>query len=85
MQDCLRCTGILCLRGAFFARGEVAAAVLRDGHGQDVGWLLRQHLYSPCVSPTRLDPRDGKTEDTVVACLAAFTEQPKLENLLILW
>ena len=46
LQDCLRCTGIFGVRGAFSARGEVAAAVLRDGHGQDVGWLLCQQFHN---------------------------------------
>ena len=85
MQDCLRCTCILRLRGAFFARGEVAADVLRDGHGQDVGWLPCLRFHHCCVSPPGTDPRDAKFEATVPTCLATFTEHLKLEILLILW
>lgn len=84
-RDSLRCAGVLWIGGAFFARGKVAAAVLRDGHGQDVGWLLCPHLHNSCVSPTRLDARNAKAEGTVDVCLATFTEQSKLELLFILW
>lgn len=62
----------------------MAADVLRDGHGQDVGWLLCQQLQHRCVSSTIRNPRNAETEATFNTRLAAFTEQPKLETLLIL-
>lgn len=40
---CLGCAGVLCVNGASFAWSEMAARVLRNGHGQDVGWLLGYH------------------------------------------
>lgn len=81
--DYLRCAGVLWVRGAFSACGGGATDVLRDGHGQDVGWLLHQWFQCPYVSPTTGDPTDDKTE-TSLHHLATFTEQTELEPLLII-
>lgn len=62
----------------------MAADISRDGHGQDVGWLLCHELYRSYVSPKTIDPRDGKLEAILMAPVVAFTEQSKLETLLIL-
>lgn len=69
--------------GPFFAGGDVAADVLRNGHGQDIWWLLRQRLKRLCVSPPKRDPRDRKLERVFHTwVVVATTEDPELETLL---
>lgn len=77
--DCLRRAGFLGVRGAFAA--GVAAGVLGDGHGQDVGLRLHHRLKAPNVSPSAGDPGNGKVKLSLGA--AALAEQPELEPLLV--
>lgn len=80
---CLRCTGVLCICGAFFACVEGVADVIWNGHGQNIGWLLRHLLHGARVPPFICDPIDVEAEATRDG-LAAFTEQPELEALLVI-
>lgn len=82
-KGCSRCAGVLRVCGALLACGEVAADVLRDRHGQDVGGLLSHLLHQSRVPPTSTDPRDGKFEAFGTRSVA-FTEYPKFETLLVL-
>lgn len=79
---CLRRAGVLCICGAFFA-WVVAGEVFWNGHGQNVGWLLRHLFQSACVFPVNWLSVDVKVEDTL-GDLAAVAECPKLEDLLII-
>lgn len=81
--DYIRCAGVLRVRGAFSACGGGTTDVLRDGHGQDVGWLLHQQFQLPFVSPTNGEPIDVKTE-TILHRFTTFTEETELEPLLII-
>lgn len=79
---CLRCAGLRGVGGAFAARAGMAADVLRDGHGQDVGRLLHHRLESSDVSPSAADTGEIKVQLAIGA--AALAEQPDLEALLII-
>lgn len=79
--DCLRRADFLGVRGAFAAWGGVAADVLGDGHGQDVGRRLHHRLKGPNISPSADDSGDGKAKMSLGA--AALAEQPELEPLLV--
>lgn len=82
MWDCLRRAGFLWVRGAFAAWAGVAADVLRDGHGQDVGRHLHHWLKTPNVAPSAANSSNGKLK--LALSSAARAEQPELEPLIIL-
>lgn len=79
---CLRHAGVLCICGAPFA-WVVAGEVFRNGHGQNIWWLLCHQSQPARVLPIIWHPIDDEAEATLGG-LAAFTEQPKLEVLLII-
>lgn len=82
MWNCLRCACFLRVRGASAACAGVAADILRDGHGQDVGRHLHYRLKTPNVTPPSDNSGDGKVELALSG--AARAEQPELEPLLII-
>lgn len=78
---CLRRACFLRVRGAFAAWVRVAADILRDGHGQDVGRRLHHRLKTPNVAPSADNSGDGKVKLALGG--AARAEQPELEPLLV--
>lgn len=82
MWGCLRRAGVLCIGGAFFA-WAVAGVVFWNGHSQNVWWLLRHQSQIDHVIPRIWRPVNDEAEATLGG-LAAFTEHPKLETLLII-
>lgn len=59
----------------------MAADILRDGHGQDVGRRLHHGLKPPDVASSADNSGNGKVKLALGA--AARAEEPELEPLLV--
>ena len=79
----LRRTGVWRAGGALPARGGAAHVVLRDGHGEDVGLLLRHTFQGLLISSA--SPSPGNIEAESADGFSTFTEQTELESLFDLW